>query len=256
MLWQDACALASFIETSGLTHEQFLGVPLARATPLRLLAIVGIHAHALDAATASSCPDVDWECIRSLGGLASDALPYQAAVVTLEKSWDAATRTVPAMRRAIANDIRVVRARTRWAHLIHREPDDWPLPDATLPVDGSSGREVCDALTQVMGEFDAVRTWIVDAGDPAVVSVERGERLEPADVATMRARLAEVLGRDVTVLIQDQIYPLVWDEVIAKERLAWESDATVMPTPAGPALPHAHRHVEVHGSARPQGDPS
>lgn len=254
MLWQDSCALASFLETSRLTREQFLEVPLARATPLRLLAIVGIHAHALTAETCASIAGVDWDCIRSLGGLADDALPYQASVVTLEASWEAATTTCPRMRRAIANDIRVVRERTRWENLLARTPGQWPVPNPERTSTGEGSRLVGDALDRVLEGFDVIRAWLLEGDDDVVVSLERGERLEPADVGKVRDTLARDLGRDVTVLVQDQLYPLVWDDVVTREVLAWEREGTSgTPSPRGPALPHAHRHVEVHGEADPAG---
>lgn len=250
-LWQDACQLDRFLARSRLTREGYLATPLARATPLRILGIVGIHAGQADSRTRSSLPGIDLAAYEPYAALAQEGAVYQADEPTLERLWSEGICSVPSLRAALANDPRVVRQRTEWDRLALRSPTDWPQP----PMLAAGADPALEGLDRAMaplleGLRPALGLWSLavpsDGPSPSVFALQTDGRLTDSQAMEVLGGLRSALGGiEVELIPQEAIHPLLWDELVGRERLVWRRDGIgdVALVPSAMASGH-HRHEE------------
>lgn len=268
MLWQDTDELARFLSTSHLTADSFKVAPLNRASACELLGVIGIHAHGVGPGLAASlrpCEGdgpLDWESLRSLARLADERYAHTLDADAQDEAWDAATTSAPMLRRTVANDIRVVRLRARWVHLLARDPHGWPQPrpdaDAPSPLLASL-RKVAH---EVAGEdFPARRLWLLppegtsSAASPVAVAVEHDGTCPGSEARRLHEGLSQGLGRPVDVMPQDQVHPLLWDSVVPHEQLLWRSTRLCHDNDLVlPAIAHACEHEHAGPHANPHAD--
>ncbi|MCH3967781.1 MAG: hypothetical protein PHR15_03920 [Atopobiaceae bacterium] len=270
MLWQDTDELRRFLGRSGLTWEAFRTTPLARASVLQLLGVVGLHARGVGNACATRlAARVDWRRVRALARLADDRTAHSLDDDALADAWSAATTLSPTLRCLVANDIAVVRMRARWERLMARDQDAWPQPDPThkpTAADATRLGQVSRALAGVIsrswgGTFPARRIWLLhdpDEGDHAApqattLAVEHHGTCSAQDAQRLHDMLAQELGTPVNLIPQEQIHPLIWDETVAGERVAWESaDASEDGRTTVPAVCARHDHGQHDAGSAPQ----
>jgi hypothetical protein len=273
MLWQDTDELKRFLGRSSLTWETFRRTPLARASVLQLLGVVGLHTQSVGSTCATrlaAC--VDWGRVRALARLADDRTAHSLDDDGLADAWSAATALSPQLRCLVANDIAVVRMRARWERLVARDQGAWPQPDPEhrpAATDATRLSQVSQALDALInqgwkGAFPARRIWLLHDPDqgghvsPQVttLAVEHHGTCSAQDAQRLHDTLVQRLRMPVNLIPQEQIHPLIWDETVAGECIAWESaDAEKDGRSTVPAVcarhDHDHGHHDAQSAPRP-----
>lgn len=234
VVWQDAGRLGSFLGEAHLSEKDFREVPLSRSTPLHLLAGLAAHVAAMrpDLVATTSAPREVWERILSMTELTEDAIAPSVSQGLLGRAWQAFTADAPALWHALANDVRVVRMRTRWDLTMARPPEAWPQPLASHVDPSGDAARLAAVAAEAMEGVPATRLWhfhpaAIDPAAPAHAlgaAVERERTFDYACLLSTRASLERLLGDPVELVPQDQVYPLIWDAMVADETLVWERE--------------------------------
>ncbi|MCI1666362.1 MAG: hypothetical protein LKI25_08410 [Atopobiaceae bacterium] len=282
MLWQDSDELVRFRARAHLTHDAFAVTPMDRASALRLMGVIGIHAQGVSPEVATSVTGLDaegWSRVRALVRLADERCAHTLDADGIASAWADVSETVPALRRAVANDVRVVRLRARWVRLLARGESDWPQPDpARGPARPRTMIELArlrECASRAAGEgFPATRLWLLpkDGADtdvvgetPLAIAVEHSGTCSATDAQRLQREMSRLMGRAVDVFPADQLHPLLWDETVARMLLVWQTSDTARMGGAHrllPAVAHSHEHGhehshphggDAHGGAHPHG---
>lgn len=229
MLWQDAASLKRLLERPHLNETTFKQTPLDRSAVCSELGSLTAHARAVSSKTRAPLKTIPWQLLKDLPDFADPAAPFHMDEESLTTTWNAAHRLASACTHALANDIRVIKARTFMDEVMTRNKDQWPQPDKsrrapeedTALIETLSGAiRTLQIETQSNPPYEAL--WFLTGEQTCVVVVEDTPHMNNSEAQRLAEALQNASGKSITLIPQTRIHPILWDDIVSREILLWE----------------------------------
>lgn len=249
MLWQNASSLKQLLERPHLTEAVFKTTPLDRSAVCAELASLAAHAQALSQQTRATLTSIPWHLLEDLPNLTDPAAPFHMDEATLSKTWKAATELAEVCSKVLANDIRVIKARTFMDEVMARSESQWPQPDKTRKA-SEKDRSLAAALSQAIHDLNVEAQpnppyealWLLTGEKSCVVVVEDTPQMNNSEARKLAQALQKTSGKDLTLIPQTRIHPILWDDIVSREVLLWEYPKRTRRQLMPASVAHHHHH--------------
>lgn len=229
MLWQDAYSLKHLLERPHLNEVAFKNTPLDRSAVCTQLASLVAHAQAVSPKTRATLPAIPWHLLKDLPDLTDPAAPFHMDESDLSTTWDIANTLANTCTRELTNDIRVIKARTYMDNVMSRSASQWPQPDMSKKAP-EKDTALVKALSQAIASlhiesqehppYEAL--WLLTGEKTCVVVVEDTPQMNRSEAQKLAEALKNASGKEITLIPQTRIHPILWDDIISREVLLWE----------------------------------
>ena len=229
MLWQDAYSLKHLLERPHLNEAAFKKTPLDRSAVCAQLASLVAHAQAVSSETRATLPAIPWHLLKDLPDLTDPAVPFHMDESDLSTTWDIANTLANTCTRELTNDIRVIKARTYMDKVMSRSASQWPQPDMSKKApekDTTLVKALSQAIaslhieTQEHPPYEAL--WLLTGEKTCVVAVEDTPQMNRSEAQKLAEALKNASGKEITLIPQTRIHPILWDDIISREVLLWK----------------------------------
>ena len=167
----------------------------------------------------------------------------------LSTTWDIANTLANTCTRELTNDIRVIKACTYMDNVMSRSASQWPQPDMSKKAP-EKDIALVKALSQAIASLHiesarrSIRPtktlWLLTGEKTCVVVVEETPQMNRSEAQKLAEALKNASGKEITLIPQTRIHPILWDDIISREVLLWEYPNRTRKHLAPSSIDHHH----------------